>query len=539
MTFPTPRPASKQPPAHAPNAALLIDFDNVTMGIRSDLQVELRKLMDSDIIRGKVAVQRAYADWRRYPQYIVPLSEASIDLIFAPAFGSNKKNATDIRLAIDAVELVFTRPEIGTIILLSGDSDFSSLVIKLKEYGKYIIGVGIRESASDLLIQNCDEYYSYNELAGLARAGDEEGVRRDPWELVVDAVLEMKKRGDVMRSDRLKQVMQEMDASFDEKNVGMNRFSKFVDEAKRKGLLTATKLENGQYEIDLGSSAPGGERALPPIPGGADERRGRERAAHDQAKSSGEPRGRGRRGGRGGGRGAAAEAAHAPAPAAGGGAAGAMPDLSLAEAFDLLKRVLREMGALGPSVVGEDPVRERMAELHGNAQDPLFHRPRFGRLLRQAQDAGIVDLSKNERGFEMALRAEAGPPAAEPQPERASEESRARRGRRGGRGRGERREMLHAPEAEPAEAPPEPEDVQPVVAPAPPAAHVVKHGLLFRRKSGGPAVPPGGVPLVGVVEIDEPEKPKEKPRRRSRAGGTRRAGGRPRGKKTEEPSSES
>ena len=536
MTFPTPRPASKQPPAHAPNAALLIDFDNVTMGIRSDLQVELRKLMDSDIIRGKVAVQRAYADWRRYPQYIVPLSEASIDLIFAPAFGSNKKNATDIRLAIDAVELVFTRPEIGTIILLSGDSDFSSLVIKLKEYGKYIIGVGIRESASDLLIQNCDEYYSYNELAGLARAGEDEGVRRDPWELVVDAVLEMKKRGDVMRSDRLKQVMQEMDASFDEKNVGMNRFSKFVDEAKRKGLLTATKLENGQYEIDLGSSAPGGAHALPPIPGEADERRGRERAAHDQGKAPGESRGRGRRGGRGRGRGPEAESA----PAATAAAGGATPNLSLAEAFDLLKKVLREMGALTPSVVGEDPVRERMEELHGNAQDPLFHRPRFGRLLRQAQDAGIVDLSKNERGFEMTLRAEAEAPAAEPQPEPTAEEPRGRRGRRGGRGRGERREMLHAPESsEPAEAPREVEEAPPVVAAAaPPAAHALKHGPLFRRRSGGPAVPPGGVPLVGVVEMDEAEAPKEKPRRRSRATGTRRAGGRARGKKPEEPSSE-
>src|SRR5262245_32588763 len=128
---------------HAPNAALLIDFDNVTMGIRSDLGKELRNLLSSDIIKGKVAVQRAYADWRRYPQYIVPLSEASIDLIFAPAYGSSKKNATDIRLAIDALELVFTRPEIGIFILLSGDSDFSSLVIKLKEYGKYVIGVGI------------------------------------------------------------------------------------------------------------------------------------------------------------------------------------------------------------------------------------------------------------------------------------------------------------------------------------------------------------------------------------------------------------
>ena len=128
-------------PPHAPNAALLIDFDNVTMGIRSDLGNELRTLLGSDIIKGKVAVQRAYADWRRYPQYMVPLAESSIDTIQATAYGSSKKNATDIRLAVDAMELVFTRPEIGTYILLSGDSDFSSLVLKLKEYGKYVIGV--------------------------------------------------------------------------------------------------------------------------------------------------------------------------------------------------------------------------------------------------------------------------------------------------------------------------------------------------------------------------------------------------------------
>src|SRR5262247_3602325 len=181
------RPVHKEPPAHAPNAALMIDFDNVTMAIRSDLQSELKRLLQSEIIRGKVAVQRAYADWRRYPQYIVPLSESSIDLIFAPAYGSNKKNATDIRLAIDALELVFTRPEIGTFILLSGDSDFSSQILKLKEYGKYVIGVGIRESSSDLLVQNCDEYYSYNALAGLVKASEDEPARKfDPWELVTE-----------------------------------------------------------------------------------------------------------------------------------------------------------------------------------------------------------------------------------------------------------------------------------------------------------------------------------------------------------------
>src|SRR6476620_2477121 len=244
---------------HAPNAALLIDFDNVTMGIRSDLQTELKNLLASDIIKGKVSVQRAYADWRRYPQYIVPLAESSIDMIMAPAYGSAKKNATDIRLAIDALELVFVRPEIGTFILLSGDSDFSSLVIKLKEYGKYVIGVGIRESSSDLLVQNCDVYYSYNALAGLVKSGEEEVVKKDPWELVTEAITRMKRNGDVMRADRLKQVMQQIDTSFDEKNLGMSKFSRFVTEAAHRGLLHLTKLENGQFEV----APPNEARTLP------------------------------------------------------------------------------------------------------------------------------------------------------------------------------------------------------------------------------------------------------------------------------------
>src|SRR5690349_15583785 len=246
-------------PIHAPNAALLIDFDNVTMGIRSDLGRELRSLLSSEIIKGKVAVQRAYADWRRFPQYIVSLSEASIDLIFAPAYGASKKNATDIRLAIDALELVFTRPEIGTFILLSGDSDFSSLVIKLKEYGKYVIGVGIRESSSDLLVQNCDEYYSYSALAGLVKQSEDEPARKfDPYELVSEAITRMKRNGDVMRSDRLKQVMQDIDPTFDEKNLGMSKFSRFVQQAHERGLLSVTKLENGQLEVGLPVTHPAG-----------------------------------------------------------------------------------------------------------------------------------------------------------------------------------------------------------------------------------------------------------------------------------------
>ena len=91
------------------SAALLIDFDNVTMGMRSDLSNELKVLLDSDVVPGKITVRRAYADWRRYPQYVVPLSEACVELIFAPAYGSSKKNATDLRMAIDGLELVFLR----------------------------------------------------------------------------------------------------------------------------------------------------------------------------------------------------------------------------------------------------------------------------------------------------------------------------------------------------------------------------------------------------------------------------------------------
>lgn len=486
----TQRPA-KQPPAHAPNAALLIDFDNVTMGIRSDLQHELKRLMNSEIIRGKVAVQRAYADWRRYPQYIVPLSEASIDLIFAPAFGSNKKNATDIRLAIDALELVFTRPEIGTFILLSGDSDFSSLVIKLKEYGKYVIGVGIRESSSDLLIQNCDEYYSYNELAGLTKVADEAYERRDPWELVVDAVLEMKKRDDVMRSDRLKQVMQELDPSFDEKNVGMNRFSKFVDEARRRGLISAIKLENGQYEIDLGPSAPGGPRALPPIPGGAEDRQSRERAARD-AETEG-----GRRGGRGRGRSAAArEAVPAGEP------------LPLNEAFDLLKRVLRELGGVAPGKVGEDPVRERMREILGRESEPIFHRPKFGRFLRQAEDAGLISLSKNARGFEIALRADL---AVTPEVQAVEAAEPAPKGR--GRGRRSAGRLTKEQELKPAaEAATRAEPAAVAAAAAQPASSVPTAGAApaprsfrIRRGSGSRTPVAAQIPLIGVVELGEEE----------------------------------
>ncbi len=430
---------------HAPNAALLIDFDNVTMGIRSDLQTELKNLLASDIIKGKVSVQRAYADWRRYPQYIVPLAESSIDMIMAPAYGSAKKNATDIRLAIDALELVFVRPEIGTFILLSGDSDFSSLVIKLKEYGKYVIGVGIRESSSDLLVMNCDEYYSYNALAGLVKNNEEEIVKRDPWELVTEAIQKMKRNGDVMRADRLKQVMQQIDSSFDEKDVGKAKFSLFVTEAGKRGLLSLTKLENGQLEVDVPRSASPTDATeivaadvapsiAPPV-AAADEENAPERAR------------RSRRGGRGRDRedrvprGARVDATAAPvaagvepepvwspakdetptpvestpspraaapkpAPAADSIGSGGVR-LTREEAFDLVKRAVASV-TKGNAAIAAAKVREAARSLLGRDSESLSER-NFLRILHDAHDADVIDLRRRGSDYEVAAAVTASP----------------------------------------------------------------------------------------------------------------------------------
>ena len=407
-------------PHHAPNACLLIDFDNVTLGIRSDLQTELKNLLSSDIVKGKVAVQRAYADWRRYPQYVVPLTESSIDLIFATAYGSAKKNATDIRLAIDAIELVFTRPEIGTFILLSGDSDFSSLVIKLKEYGKYVIGVGIRESSSDLLVQNCDEYYSYNALAGLVKSGEEEVVKKDPWELVTEAITRMKRNGDVMRADRLKQVMQQIDSSFDEKNLGMSKFSRFVSEAAHRGLLTLTKLENGQFEVGpprAGGALTSGEPATESAAPRAAAPRGEETETSDRPRRS-------RRGGRGRDRdregrtprptaapshphaetekAPAADVSVAPAPSANGDGIGTSGiRLTREDAFNLVRRAV---GQNGPARASD--VRAAARELLGRDSESLSER-NFLRILQDAHDADLIDLRRRGTDYEVAPAAPA------------------------------------------------------------------------------------------------------------------------------------
>jgi uncharacterized protein (TIGR00288 family) len=401
------------------------------MGMRSDLSKELNNLLNSDIIKGKVTVQRAYADWRRYPQYIVPLSENSVDLIFAPAYGSSKKNATDIRMAIDAIELVFIRPEIGTFILLTGDSDFSSLVLKLKEYGKYVIGVGIQESSSDILVQNCDEYYSYTSIAGLRKTTDSANKPVDPWLLVEQAVDRMASRDDVMRSDRLKQVMMEIDPTFDEGNFGFSKFSRFLTEAGSRDVVALRKLENGQYEVMPAGSVSGdgggsgkGESRKQTGKKKAPARQQDDRSASASGRSDDDSRGKKSRSGPGPSREAGkesgpvgrAKASDAPetdqAASPSGSARERRPEDGddedpLKKAYRVLREAIQVLskGGEGDGTVRDSDLKRKMLHLEPSFDEGELGFGKFSRFLRQAHDHEVVDLTKRDDGtYQVAMR---------------------------------------------------------------------------------------------------------------------------------------
>ena len=468
------------------HAALMIDFDNVTMGIRWNLGQEIRKLLDSDVIRGKVSVQRAYADWRRYPQYIVPLSEASVDLIFAPAYGSSKKNATDIRLAIDALEIVFTRPEIGTFILLSGDSDFSSLVLKLKEYGKYVIGVGMKESSSDLLVQNCDEYYSYNSLSGLTSAQDVVTETFDPWVLAARTIQRMVERKDVMRSDRFKQVMLEFDPSFSERSLGFSKFNRFLSEAASRGIITLEKAANGQYEVALGARADEIAKRSGPAP---------KPAPSSSSRSTSRSRGGSRSRGRSNSRRAPSQETHEAAPS--DQPAPEVDEDRLRTAYDLLKGVVADLAKNGG--IRDSEIKRQMLKRQPQFDEAALGFSKFSRFLRQAHDEEVINLEQGAEGNYLvspmgdseptseAASAPSSEPSSDPTPDRQS------RGR--GRSRSGRppRETESAPvtEAESAHA----AEPQPATETAAEEARVApaepRRGLgRFRRGSRGRSASP-------------------------------------------------
>src|SRR5271165_3240481 len=148
------------------NLALFCDFENVALGVREARYAafDIRKVVERLLLKGSIVVKKAYCDWDRYKEFKADMHQASFELIEIPHVRQSGKNSADIRMVVDALDLCYTKAHVDTFVIISGDSDFSPLVSKLRENNKHVIGVGVKDSTSDLLIANCDEFIFYDDL---------------------------------------------------------------------------------------------------------------------------------------------------------------------------------------------------------------------------------------------------------------------------------------------------------------------------------------------------------------------------------------
>src|SRR5499433_3796937 len=161
--------------------ALFCDFENIALGVRdADYEkFDIGKILERLLLKGNIVVKKAYCDWERYKAFKAPMHEASFELIEIPHVRQSGKNSADIRMVVDALDLCYTKAHVDTFVIVSGDSDFSPLVSKLRENAKRVIGVGVKNSASDLLIANCDEFILYDDLV-VKREPAQRRRRREP-----------------------------------------------------------------------------------------------------------------------------------------------------------------------------------------------------------------------------------------------------------------------------------------------------------------------------------------------------------------------
>jgi uncharacterized LabA/DUF88 family protein len=287
-----------------PSLAVLVDFENVARpGAKSrgdfDIQLVLSRLAE----KGRVLVKRSYADWSRYRDARHDLQNAGLELIELPSAREGAKNRADIKLAVDAMELAYSREHLDYFVIVSGDSDFTPLVGKLRELNKRVIGIAHKESASDLLIANCDEFIFYETIAkaGAAASGRGRGSRDlDPVELVRETLEALQREGtEWPLASVVKDSMRRKFPAFDESDHGHGTFSKFLEAMRDHGIVRLeTDPRSGTYRVELTESRQPARRreaaAPPPAAGPGDERPGGENG------EGGRRRRRRRRGGGGG-----------------------------------------------------------------------------------------------------------------------------------------------------------------------------------------------------------------------------------------------
>src|SRR4051812_20848406 len=224
--------------------AVFIDFENMGLGFqgRRD-RFDIARVLERMVEKGKLVVKKAYADWNRFAEYTRTLHEAAIELIEIPRRAQTGKNSADIRLCVDAMDLAYSKEHIDTFVVVSGDSDFSPLVSKLKELGKHVIGLGMQDSTSDLLRDNCDEFIYYEDLGqapALAPAIPARlpETKRKAFALLMESLLALRRENkEVLWSSMIKDTMKRKKPSFNEAYHGYRTFSELLEDAQREGLL--------------------------------------------------------------------------------------------------------------------------------------------------------------------------------------------------------------------------------------------------------------------------------------------------------------
>ena len=241
----------------ARSLAVFCDFENIALGVREAkyAQFDMEKVLERLLAKGSIVVKKAYCDWDRYKEFKAAMHGASFELIEIPHVRQSGKNSADIRMVVDALDLCYTKEHVDTFVIVSGDSDFSPLVSKLRENAKTVIGVGVKNSSSDLLINNCDEFIYYDDLVradeqkrraakkrreSTPEGDDKKDKKQEAFDLMLgtlEALIAERGADEKIWGSMVKQALKRRHPGFNETYYGFRAFADLLKEAQQKGLI--------------------------------------------------------------------------------------------------------------------------------------------------------------------------------------------------------------------------------------------------------------------------------------------------------------